>query len=93
MKSYYVPCICWGKTAYSAASLSVGMRVGVVGRIQSREYDKRLDIFTVEKRIAYEVSVKNLAQGKMVYVKIGQGNGNSQLKAGRNETITYYCGK
>ena len=61
MKSYYIPCICWGKTAYSAASLLVGMLVGIVGRIQSREYDKQLDAFTVEKRIAYEVSVKNLA--------------------------------
>lgn len=60
MKSYYIPCICWGKTAYSAASLAVGARVEIVGRIQSREYNKQLDADTAEKRIAYEVSVKNL---------------------------------
>lgn len=62
LKSCYIPCICWGKTAYSAASLSVGVRVGIVGRIQSREYNKQLDAFTVEKRIAYEVSVKNFTE-------------------------------
>lgn len=58
-KSYYFPCICWGKIAYSAASLSVGDRVGVLGRIQSREYTKQLNGHTVEQRIAYEVSVEN----------------------------------
>lgn len=50
--SCYIPCICWGKTAYAAASLPVGARVGITGRIQSREYCKRLDPFTSEKRIA-----------------------------------------
>lgn len=62
MKSYYIPCICWGRTAYYAASLSVGGRVEIVGRIQSREYNKQLDAFTVERRIAYEVSVKNFTE-------------------------------
>lgn len=57
-RSYYFPCICWGKIAYYAASLSVGAHVGISGRIQSREYLKRVDGFTAEKRIAYEVSIE-----------------------------------
>lgn len=59
-KAYYFPCICWGKIAYSAASLSLGAHVRIIGRIQSREYSKQLNEHTVEQRIAYEVSVKNL---------------------------------
>ena len=59
-KSYYFPCICWGRLAYSAARLSVGAHVRILGRIQSREYSKQLDENTVEKRIAYEVSIKDI---------------------------------
>ena len=59
-KSDYIPCISWGRNARYAGNFKVGDRVQVWGRIQSREYMKRLEEDNVEKRIAYEVSVSKL---------------------------------
>lgn len=59
-KSDYIPCISWGRNARYAGNFKVGERVQVWGRIQSREYMKRLDEENIEKRIAYEVSVSKL---------------------------------
>ncbi|MDD2956967.1 MAG: single-stranded DNA-binding protein [Lachnospiraceae bacterium] len=59
-KSDYIPCICWGRNARFASNFQVGDHVQVWGRIQSREYVKKLDEETTQKRIAYEVSVSKL---------------------------------
>ncbi len=59
-KSDYIPCICWGRNARFADSFEVGSHIQVWGRIQSREYQKKLDEDEFEKRIAYEVSVSKL---------------------------------
>ena len=59
-KSDYIPCICWGRNARFAARFEVGVHVQIWGRIQSREYVKRLNEDEVEKRTAYEVSVSKL---------------------------------
>ena len=59
-KSDYIPCICWGRNARFAASFEVGEHVQVIGRIQSREYIKKLSETEAEKRTAYEVSVSKL---------------------------------
>ena len=59
-KSDYIPCICWGRNARFASSFEVGEHVQVIGRIQSREYMKRLSETETEKRTAYEVSVSKL---------------------------------
>ena len=59
-KSDYSPCICWGRNARFASSFEVGEHVQVLGRIQSREYVKRLSETETEKRTAYEVSVSKL---------------------------------
>jgi single-stranded DNA-binding protein len=59
-KSDYIPCISWGRNARYAGNFKVGDRVAVWGRIQSREYMKRIDEDMVEKRTAYEVSVSKL---------------------------------
>lgn len=59
-KSDYIPCICWGRNARYANSFAVGERCSVWGRIQSREYMKKIDEDQVEKRVAYEVSVSKL---------------------------------
>lgn len=59
-KSDYIPCICWGRNARFAESFEVGSRVQLWGRIQSREYQKKLSETEYEKRIAYEVSVSKL---------------------------------
>ncbi len=59
-KSDYIPCICWGRNARYANNFKVGERCNVWGRIQSREYMKKLDEENVEKRVAFEVSVSKL---------------------------------
>ena len=59
-KSDYIPCICWGRNARYASAFAVGGHVLIWGRIQSREYVKKLGENQAEKRIAYEVSVSKL---------------------------------
>lgn len=59
-KSDYIPCICWGRNARFASTFEVGGNAQVWGRIQSREYMKKIDEENSEKRIAYEVSVSKL---------------------------------
>lgn len=59
-KSDYIPCISWGRNARYANEFEVGSRCRVIGRIQSREYMKKLTEEQVEKRVAYEVSVSKL---------------------------------
>lgn len=65
-RSDYIPCICWGKSAKWAENLEVGTEIFVQGRIQSREYVKRLSEDESEIRTAYEVSI-----GKMRVTKNG----------------------
>ncbi|MCM1533856.1 MAG: single-stranded DNA-binding protein [Corallococcus sp.] len=60
-KSDYIPCIVWGRNARFAGNLSVGEHINVVGRVQSRNYQKKLDDDTVVTRTAYEVSVSKIA--------------------------------
>lgn len=59
-KSDYIPCICWGRNARYANNFKVGERCSIWGRIQSREYMKKLDEENVERRVAFEVSVSKL---------------------------------
>ena len=59
-KSDYIPCICWGRNARFASAFRVGEHVQLIGRIQSREYTKKLSETETEKRTAYEVSVSKL---------------------------------
>lgn len=59
-KSDYIPCICWGRNAVFADGLEVGTRCRLTGRIQSREYIKRLPDETEELRTAYEVSASSI---------------------------------
>ena len=56
-KSDYIPCIVWGRNARFASELEIGDNVEIKGRIQSREYQKRINDDEVEQRICYEVSV------------------------------------
>ena len=59
-KSDYIPCIAWGRNARFASSFEVGTRVRIWGRVQSREYTKKLSETQCEKRVAYEVSISKL---------------------------------
>ena len=59
-KSDYIPVIAWGRNARYAKSLSVGENVRIWGRIQSRDYQKRIGEDEVITKTAYEVSINRL---------------------------------
>lgn len=59
-KSDYIPCIAWGRNARFASGLEVGTRLQIEGRIQSREYQKRISDDKFETRTAYEVSISKM---------------------------------
>ena len=59
-KSDYIPCIAWGRNARFAGGLEVGAHLQGSGRVQSREYTKKIGEEEVERRVAYEVSVSKI---------------------------------
>ena len=59
-KSDYIPCIAWGRNARFCENVAVGTEVRIIGRVQSREYEKKHEDGTTEKKVAYEVSVASL---------------------------------
>ena len=74
-KSDYIPCIAWGRTARFCENMEVGTEVKIVGRVQSRQYEKKYEDGTVENKVAYEVSVGSLEAA---------GEGNTTNKAEEN---------
>ncbi len=60
-KSDYIPCIAWGRNARFVKNLGVGEKIAVSGRIQSREYQKKISDTESRTMTAYEVSVSKLA--------------------------------
>lgn len=58
--SCFLPCICWQEQADEAAQWQQGDTVELLGRYQSRQYEKVLDTATGEReqRTAYGVSVR-----------------------------------
>ncbi len=59
-KSDYIPCIAWGRNARFCQNLEVGSQVKIVGRVQSRTYEKKYEDGTSQTRVAYEVSIGSL---------------------------------
>ena len=59
-KSDYIPCIAWGRNARFCQNIEVGTEVKIVGRVQSRTYEKKFEDGKVETRVAYEVSVASM---------------------------------
>lgn len=55
-KSDYIPCIAWGRNAKRIFGYEVGTHVSLTGRIQSREYKKKISETEFETKVAYEVS-------------------------------------
>lgn len=60
-KSDYIPCIAWGRNARFVSSLSVGEKISLLGRIQSREYQKKLDDDNTITKTAYEISISSIS--------------------------------
>ncbi|SHJ74103.1 Single-strand binding protein family protein [Geosporobacter subterraneus DSM 17957] len=59
-KSDYIPCIAWGRNARFSEKLKVGDHIKIWGRVQSREYQKRLNEEELITKMAYEVSISKM---------------------------------
>lgn len=73
-KSDYIPSIAWGRNARFCQNLEVGTEVKIVGRIQSRNYEKKFEDGTVVKKVAYEVSI-----GSLEVVKNSENTENEEV--------------
>ena len=73
-KSDYIPSIAWGRNAKFCQNLEVGTEVKIVGRIQSRNYEKKYEDGTIEKKVAYEVSI-----GSLEIIKDVQDENNNEV--------------
>lgn len=59
-KSDYIPTIAWGRNSRFCQTLEVGENIRVWGRLQSREYQKKVGENETVKKIAYEVSISKM---------------------------------
>jgi len=74
-KSDYIPCIAWGRNARYSENLKVGDRIRIWGRIQSRDYQKKVSEDEVITRTAYEVSISKM---EVVEGETGEKKDNSE---------------
>ena len=72
-KSDYIPTIAWGRNARFCQNLEVGAQVKIIGRVQSRQYEKKYEDGTIVKKVAYEVSV-----GSLEVVKENDNDGSEE---------------
>ncbi|MBE7028150.1 MAG: single-stranded DNA-binding protein [Ruminococcaceae bacterium] len=59
-KSDYIPCIAWGRNARRLKDIPVGTNLKICGRMQSRQYEKKINECETEKKTAFEVSVSKV---------------------------------
>ena len=80
-KSDYIPCIAWGRNARFCESIEVGTEVKIVGRVQSRTYEKKYEDGTAETKVAYEVSISSLEVVKQEDDSVNDENIEEQREA------------
>lgn len=81
-KSDYIPTIAWGRNSRFCRSLEVGDNIRIWGRLQSREYQKKVTEADVVKKIAYEVSIS-----KMERVTDENRDNITEIQIGENCTV------
>ncbi|MBA5851222.1 single-stranded DNA-binding protein [Clostridium sp. cel8] len=59
-KSDYIPTIAWGRNSRFCKTLKVGDNIKIWGRLQSREYQKKISDVETIKKTAYEVSISKM---------------------------------
>lgn len=89
-KSDYIPCIAWGRNARFVKNLTVGERIAVSGRIQSREYQKKISETETKTMTAYEVSVSKLAAYDSVTAFDINGEFDQLLNGGEESEEMFY---
>lgn len=72
-KSDYIPTIAWGRNSRFCQTLSVGDKIKVWGRLQSREYQKKVSDDKVIKKVAYEVSISKMEKSEKSEKSDSQG--------------------
>lgn len=82
-KSDYLPCIAWGRNARIVKEFSIGDKVVVSGRIQSRDYQKKVGDGVVSKT-AYEVSLNNIE------LVVDETTGMETMQTSIGELENYY---
>ncbi|MGL4363372.1 MAG: single-stranded DNA-binding protein [Cellulosilyticaceae bacterium] len=89
-KSDYIPCITWGRNARYAQSLATGTNIRVWGRIQSREYQKRVEGGDSVTRVAYEISIAKMevVDEKSKFIDKENENENENEKVEMTENTT-----
>lgn len=66
-KSDYIPCIVWGRNAKEASEFKTGDKLKIYGRIQSRDYKKKLENDEIVNKTAYELSVSRMDKEEPEY--------------------------
>ncbi|MBR2617216.1 MAG: single-stranded DNA-binding protein, partial [Clostridia bacterium] len=89
-KSDYIPCIAWGRNARFVKNLTVGERIAVSGRIQSRDYQKKISETETRTMTAYEVSVSKLAAYDSVTTFDINGEFDLLLNGGEDNEEAFY---
>lgn len=69
-KSDYIPCIAWGRNTRFAGNLEVGENIRIWGRIQSREYQKKISETESVTKTAYEISVSKMEAANKSNIQI-----------------------
>ena len=72
-KSDYIPTIAWGRNSRFCQTLSVGDNIKVWGRLQSREYQKKVSESEVIRKIAYEVSISKMERAQKEEIIVEEG--------------------
>ena len=81
-KSDYIPSIAWGRNARFCQNLEVGSEVKIIGRVQSRNYEKKYEDGTIVKKVAYEVSI-----GSLEVIKEAENNEESDVAEEEKEAM------
>jgi len=67
-KSDYIPCIAWGRNARFVSDLQVGEKIEIIGRVQSRNYQKKTETEIINKT-AYEISISSIRIAQEEFAK------------------------
>ncbi len=83
-KSDYLPCIAWGRNARFVKNIKIGQRVSIIGRIQSREYQKKVSESESLVKTAYEISISKI---KIEDEELGKDTTLLNLETPQTETL------
>lgn len=77
-KSDYIPSIAWGRNARFSEKLEIGDRIKIWGRLQSREYQKKLPSGEIQNKVAYEVSISKME-------RVNENNRAHKIQSGEEQ--------